>query len=117
MQPRDPKLVYFFFLFVSRGEKKEAAEAAAKRSGIDSWMDLPAGSQVWELSEVRGFAAFGAFPSPSQEPSGNISSADVRASGRLASAENADRVAAPAPQCAPLTLFFPRFIEPAASGN
>lgn len=43
---------------------------------------------------------------------GNISSVDVRASG-TASAENAGGVAAPAPQCAPLTLFFPRFIEPA----
>lgn len=41
--------------------KKKTVEVAVNRIWIDSSKDLPAGSQVWELSEVHGFAAFCVF--------------------------------------------------------
>lgn len=41
--------------------KKKTVEVAVNRIWIDSSTDLPAGSQVWELSEVHGSAAFCVF--------------------------------------------------------
>lgn len=52
---------------LSAGKKKtkkpqnKTVEVAANRIWIDSSMDLPAGSQVWELWEVHGFAVFCVF--------------------------------------------------------